>query len=197
MARVLVIALAMVVTGAAAAAAGDGYLLYAPQHAESPRIPGNPADGILVKTITIKRGDTLGKISKRYSGKRGYFPQILLFNRIKNPDRIYTGKSLRVPVTRRSALAAQPADKTDARRTLPPAAVPQTVSKPAKAPVSENRDSSGQQLFDSGVSTYKKGNYREALDLFDQFLKTAPGSPLAADAALYRAECYMKLSGAD
>jgi TolA-binding protein len=46
-------------------------------------------------------------------------------------------------------------------------------------------------------AAFNSGNFREAIAHFDEFLKTAPESPLAADATLYRAECYMKLSGSE
>jgi TolA-binding protein len=219
MTRSLVIAVAMVVTGAVTvAAAGGEYLLYAPQQVESPRIPDNTADGILVKSITINRGDTLTKLSKRYSGKGTYFPQILLFNSIKNPDLIYADKKLLVPVTRRNAIDAHPAAKACVKRTRPSTGVkrvrrvkPSAAIKRAKpsagvphadrilsrAPARDNRQQFEQKLFDRGMAAFNSGNFREALDHFDELLKTAPESPLAADATLYRAECYMKLSGSE
>lgn len=216
MTRSLVIALAMVVTGAATVAAGGGeYLLYAPQQVESPKIPENTAEGILVKSITINRGDTLSKLSKRYSGRAAFFPQILLFNHIKNPDLIYADKKLLVPVTLRKVIDAHPAAKTRVKRARPStgvrrvkpsavikrakpsAGVPHTVRIPSRAHALDNRQQFEQKLFDRGMAAFNSGNFRGAIAHFDEFLKTAPESPLAADATLYRAECYMKLSGSD
>jgi hypothetical protein len=65
-------------------------------------------DGILVQEVPVKKGDTLSRISRRFSGHGSYFPQILLFNDIKNPDRIYTGTTLKIPVSR-SSLTGQAA----------------------------------------------------------------------------------------
>ena len=71
---------------------GQQYLLYTPQ----PVPAGQKAavhDGILVREIEIKKGDTLFALSRKFSGRGMYFPQILLFNSIKNPNLIYAGKS--------------------------------------------------------------------------------------------------------
>jgi TolA-binding protein len=53
----------------------------------------------------------------------------------------------------------------------------------------------GQHLFKRGVRAFDKGNYRLALDIFDDYLTAYPKSPDAPEAALYKADCYMKLSG--
>src|ERR1035441_7116900 len=79
-------------------ASGDEYNLYKPEKVEKPKVPDNPGDGVLVRTITIRKGDTLWKLSRKYGEKSSYFSQILLFNKINNPARIYAGKKLRVPV---------------------------------------------------------------------------------------------------
>ena len=60
---------------------------------------------------------------------------------------------------------------------------------PAAAPTAGS-----QADYQRAVTIYKKGEYREALDAFDVFLTRHPDSPLAPDATLYRADCYMKLS---
>lgn len=85
----------------AASSASGGSYLYAPRPVEEGKEPSTSREeGVLVKEITIRRGDTLTGISRTYSGRGSYFPQILLFNDIKNPDLIYAGKALRVPVTK-------------------------------------------------------------------------------------------------
>ncbi|WP_298433675.1 LysM peptidoglycan-binding domain-containing protein [Geobacter sp.] len=75
----------------------EEYLLYTPEPSEGKR-PADPDEGVLVKRITIRRGDTLYALSRKYGGKGGYYPQILLFNLIKNPDLIYAGNKLLVPL---------------------------------------------------------------------------------------------------
>ncbi|AJE04458.1 LysM peptidoglycan-binding domain-containing protein [Geobacter pickeringii] len=75
----------------------EEYLLYSPEASEGKR-PAGPDEGVLVKSITIRKGDTLYSLSRKYGGKGGYYPQILLFNLIKNPDLIYAGNKLLVPL---------------------------------------------------------------------------------------------------
>ena len=53
----------------------------------------------------------------------------------------------------------------------------------------------GERLFNRGVKAYEEGNYRQAIDNFNEFLNAYPNSPNAADATLYRAESYLNLSG--
>lgn len=52
----------------------------------------------------------------------------------------------------------------------------------------------GQRLFEEAVTSYRKDDCLAALELLDRFLAGNPGSPMAADANLYKAECYLKLS---
>jgi LysM repeat protein len=58
-------------------------------------------DGVLVQEVQVQKGDTLYDISKKFSGHGTYYPQILLFNELKNPNLIYPGNVLRIPVTRK------------------------------------------------------------------------------------------------
>ena len=59
--------------------------------APSPSAPSNPSPSKLLRTYTVKRGDTLGAIAKRY----GTSVKALQFlNGIRNPDRIDVGQEL-------------------------------------------------------------------------------------------------------
>ena len=89
---------------------GQQYL-YAPQPVPSGQ-KASPQDGVLVQEIEIQKGDTLYALSRKFSGRGMYFPQILLFNSIKNPNLIYTGDILKVPVTQKEA--GEP-DRIDAK----------------------------------------------------------------------------------
>jgi len=80
-----------------APAGGAEYLRYAPQPSDGKPLAG-PDEGVLVKRITIEKGDTLYALSRKYSGKGSYFSQILLFNEIANPNLIYAGNRLLVPL---------------------------------------------------------------------------------------------------
>lgn len=229
---------------------GQQYLLYSPQPVTSEQRSSSP-DGILVQEIEIQKGDTLSALSRKYSGRGIYYPQILLFNSIKNPDLIYAGDTLRVPVkqnvaqesdlsdskpsgtsrktrksgskksqrksetqlssistasTELSTADLKPAgtgkNKTGRSRKKsavldknvplnePAAALPETANV---SPVVEA--SSAQKLFEAAVKAYRLDDCRTALDLLDRYLVDNSSSPLAADANLYKAECYLKLSG--
>jgi len=229
-------------------------------------------DGVLVREVPVKKGDTLYDISKKFSGHGTYYPQILLFNDIKNPDLIYTGDTLRIPLPKAGATeSATPAKRrhsikgkhsskspknvtsktvgksqkthsnmTTARKPSETTtelslselkrlenkkgklevksggtagitrkkvikADTQPVHKQEEATTRNNVETSnpkpisttaipGQKLFENAVKTYKQNDYRAALELFDKFLTENPNSPIAADASLYKAECYLKLS---
>ena len=187
-------------TAASVFAAGD-YLLYTPQKTDQTLAPANPADGLLVQSIVIRQGDTLKKIAKRHIGKGSYFPQILLFNQISNPDLIHTGRSLLVPVSEKGTTVHSPRAKKAAEKRGGKMSREQEVkaepSMPAAAPPagSESPVSGDRVLFEKAFEAYRKGNYRKAIERFDLLTNRYPQSIFAPDAALYRAESYLKLSG--
>jgi hypothetical protein len=86
---------------------GEDFLLYTPKPAEKDQAPVSPDEGILVRSITVKRGDTLSNISHKYIGRASWYPQVLLFNSIENPDLIYTGDKLLVPVPSEQAATVE------------------------------------------------------------------------------------------
>ncbi|MCI0525008.1 MAG: LysM peptidoglycan-binding domain-containing protein [Acidobacteria bacterium] len=48
-------------------------------------------------TYTVKSGDTLSKIAKRFYGDPNHYHQIAAANGIANPDRIDVGQELKLP----------------------------------------------------------------------------------------------------
>jgi LysM repeat protein len=240
-------------------------LLYTPQPVPTGQ-KVTVQDGILVQEIEIQKGDTLYALSRKFSGRGMYFPQILLFNSINNPNLIYAGNILKVPVTQNEThesgqTETKPSDssskpkpkasknkKTPAKRESHSSAKRTTgssVSSPStdlslsdlktvsteknkpsrtkkKAPVRAKKVASqssspetapssqlpsavttsvpvadadaGQKLFEAAVHAYRQDDCRTALELLDRYLADNPGSPLAADANLYKADCYLKLS---
>ncbi|VBB41913.1 conserved hypothetical protein [uncultured Desulfatiglans sp.] len=65
------------------------------------------ADGMQAPTVTekveyyiIKKGDTLSAIAKQFYGKASDYPRIFEANRevIKDPDLIYPGQKIRIPL---------------------------------------------------------------------------------------------------
>ena len=195
MARGVATTVAIVLVGAiSTASAAEEYYLYKPEKVQLQSIPA-PGSGVLTKTITIQKGDTLKKLSFRYSGRSAFFPQILLFNQIKNPDLILAGAQLQVPLSQQAALSAP--------GKVPSAKIRKRKHARHESAVSHERQAStapavsgmaGGRLFKRGLKAFEARHYRQAIDIFDEFLKAHPNSPNAADATLYRAECYEKLS---
>jgi TolA-binding protein len=188
-----------------AATAAEEYQLYTPASTTASSPPADPAKGILTKTVTIQPGDTLSKISRAHSGRSSYFPQILLFNSIKNADKIRAGAQIRVPVTRVSVQEAKPGVRKGGvkgvshrtRKAVMKGVKPRHVRKGGslarKADRQEKQTSPAEdKLFDRGVVLFKKGAYEKAAAVFEEFLSSYPGSRRAADAALYKADCYLK-----
>jgi nucleoid-associated protein YgaU len=60
----------------------------------------SPAAAEKVEYYVIKSGDTLSAIASKYYGKGSLYPRILEANRevIKNPDLIYPGQKIRIPL---------------------------------------------------------------------------------------------------
>ncbi len=173
------------------------YLLYTPQPVDSDQKP-SPQDGILVQEIKIQKGDTLSGLSRKFSGKGRYYPQILLFNQIKNPNLIYTGNTLRIPLSQSNKkgavqVAQSPSLEYPAVK-VPTAHRPAARKKTSSAAPAANSSTAGQKQYESAVRSYREGDFRAALEQFDRFLADNSSSPLAADANLYKAECYLKLS---
>jgi TolA-binding protein len=176
------------------AMAGE-YLLYQPNPAES-EVPPLPGEGVLVKKIIIKRGDTLSALSRQFSGKGNYFPQILLFNKIRNPNLIYAGKELLVPLSESHSLQKPLLPTKDLSDET--AAQNATRSKPGASSKKSNRNhvaSAERHLYAQSAAFFAQGKYREALQGFNRFLKLYPHSSLAPDASLYRGDCFLKMSG--
>ncbi len=198
---------------------GQQYLLYTPEPVTAGQ-DSSSKDGILVQEIEIRKGDTLYDLSRKFNGRGMYFPQILLFNSIKNPDLIYAGKLLKIPVTQKGELKSVPTEMkqkgasikyraTGVRKTAADH-TKKTIHDPASlqakaSPLSVDNKSvtvnepaadaaAGQKLFEAAVKAYRQEDCRSALTLLDRYLADNSGSPLAADANLYKAECYLKLS---
>ncbi len=189
MTRGATIALVIILAAAASpAVAADEYRLYRPEKVQTQNIP-SPGEGVLTKTIIIQKGDTLKKLSRRYSGRDSFFPQILLFNRIKDPDLILAGAQLQIPLTNLESAAVKGGIEKQKRHVIHKGAHKRRHAARSYYGGKEER------LFNRGVSAFKAGEYRRAIEIFDKYLATYPNSPSAANAALYRAESYENLAG--
>lgn len=173
---------------------GQDYL-YQPRPVDQGEQPSS-ADGVLVREVLVKKGDTLSHISKRFSGRGAYYPQILLFNNIKNPHLIYPGNLLRVPVSSRQAARSA----TIAKPVIVSApvrqdnTVPAVGTQPAVTAAPTKLASAEQASYARAQATFKRGDCTAAVAQFDRFIAEYPQSSLLPDATLSRAECYLKLS---
>ena len=182
------------------------YLLYTPEEVQAEPAPPPAGDGVLVKRLTIRKGDTLSHISRKENGRASYYSQILLFNRIPNPDLIYAGDTILVPVmatkggkrvreaVRSGHALGAPEKAAPAAPTPAPAARPALKPVTATPKVSSARVSGEQALYAKAVGEYKSGRYQAAAASFTRFLEQYPDSALAPDAALYKAESLDNLS---
>jgi TolA-binding protein len=170
----------------------DEYLLYKPDVIRMEEAPRS-GEGILAKRIIIRKGDTLSSLSRLYSGKSSYFPQILLFNHISDPDRIFAGRDLVVPLKHRpEARAASASSETASDRV--------SQEKPTGKGMSGSVETSRKKkteksLYRLATILFANGKYREAIDVYSRFLEEYPDSSLAPEAALHRGDCYLRLSG--
>jgi TolA-binding protein len=174
--------------GASASWGGD--YLYTPQP-----VSGAAGEGVLVREVTVKKGDTLSHLSKQFSGRGHYYPQILLFNEIKNPHRIHPGQVVRVPLARNNS---QPAtdDNAASKVTAEVTAVvmPKKAHEKQKPAVQRTVRKGEHKAYTRAVAAFKKGNCTTAITLFDDFIRRYPSSGFVPEATLNRAECYLKLS---
>lgn len=188
---------------AVASASQGADFLYIPQPAAT--APAD-AEGILVREVTVKRGDTLSHLAKQYAGRGYYYPQILLFNSIKNPHRIYPGQVLRVPLAHKAVAVAQTQPAATAEQTVETAPEP-AVEKPVKKskriinkPDDRSRrtahaTAAERAAYNEAKIAFSRGDCNRAITLFDSFIARYPSSTRIAEATLNRAECYLKLSG--
>jgi TolA-binding protein len=181
------------------------FLLYKPNPVSEAKVPASPDQGVLVQRVKVKRGDTLKKISRQHLGVSSWFPQVLLFNTIHNPDLIRPGQRLLVPVRPGHGVAVAKSGKRGRkhhavrRESTCPKPAEQAKAQPQTfAPAAPSRAAATlgeQENFQQAKRAYLNGQYQKSLDLFDTFLRKFPNSDLAADAALYRADCLYRLSG--
>jgi len=186
--------LSLLLAPPAAPAMPGEYLLYRPQEVIDAVSPP-PEEGILVKNILIRRGDTLSGLSRRYSGKSHYYPQILLFNKIRNPNLIYAGKQLLVPLP-----PVTPREKSRPAGVGTPAGPKQVVvSPPSGRHVRSSADAGSGEAerlhYERALALFNQRKYDEAIDAFSRFLNKYPHSSLAPEVGLHRADCFLKLSG--
>lgn len=166
-------------------------------------------DEWIVQEVTIEKGTTLWKFSRNYLGKGHYYPHFLAYNDIANPNRIYEGKTLLVPVAkvrdyqRRNELQGKTwsvsfiglALESASRAPVKKSAVRLPSRKEQVRPESSrDRAVSEQREFDRAKAEFEAGRYGEAARLFEGFASHHPHSGLKAEALFYAAEAQLKAS---
>ena len=82
----------------------------------------------------------------------------------------------------------------------PPAPVPNPATSPAAnhgldgQQPSVSASDSGQKMYEQAIKSYRQGDFKTAIRLFGELLAGHPDSSLSADASLFIADCYLKLS---
>ena len=213
--------LVLLLLSLSAPVSGQNYFMYTP-HPASPVEKAVPKgnNGVLVREVEIRKGDTLFGISRRFSGRGSYYPQILLFNDLKNPHVLRDRTLLRVPVSNNEptgkhtqAPAPLPAQRIKSKRTQSASEISLTdlktndinaVNKPARRVRGQkhrtadrstrSQTASARKQYNQALASYRRENWRTALEQFDRFLASNPSSEMASDANLYKADCYLKLS---
>lgn len=84
-----------------------------------------------MQTYTVKRGDTLGKIARKFYGQAARFPLIVSANRIADPDKLRIGQRLVIPDADAASMAFSPAP--------PASATPATAAGPAATAAPSDR----------------------------------------------------------
>jgi len=106
------------------------------------------------------------------------------------------GKTVREPSL---SYVKQPAAGKNELSAPIPSSDPLTTT-PTKACIPQqlkfsNNSTAGPKLFEQAIKSYRSGDCQTAIQLFGRFLAEQSTSALAADASLFIADCYLKLSG--
>lgn len=173
-----------------------------------------PKEIHVLTPLTIRKGDTLWRLSKKKLGKGGYYPQLLLINPVKDPDRIFVGKVLWVPtgtLERHPDLAARLSGKTTTL--IFPGLAPTSSADPAGAPSIRAVEKSGLPHGGTQVVVTRREVEEEETEVrmisewarqeqcgkllpaADRFLARRPASSQFTSVLWQQAECYRKLAG--
>jgi hypothetical protein len=94
-------------------------------------------------THTVRRGDTLGSLARRYYGRASRFPLIVAANDIEDPDKLSVGAALVIPnmdVASRAPLSPRtPLRRGSARASRGPGAAAPADTPPGPLSISEQR----------------------------------------------------------
>jgi LysM repeat protein len=174
-----------------------------------------PQDIKVLSRATIRKGDSLWRISKRVFGRGAYYPQLLAFNAIENPDRIYEGESLLLPtgtLAHHPELAARLAGKTAtvvfpsppapagaASAVSPPVRVgretaPRTKEVRGKTAAASARADNGEETEARTILSWAdQGKCENVIAAAERFVSRHPDSAHLAAVLWHQAECHRSL----
>lgn len=189
-------------------------------------VPGNadlsttlkpaPQDIKVLSRLTIQKGDSLWRISRRTLGRGAYYPQLLAVNPIENPDLVYEGQSLLMPagtLAEHPELAARLAGKTTTvvfpapavsspagAGAASPALMKSSTSRKAKVmPATAGRKENGKNGGEETeirmiVELARQGQCERVVAAADRFLARHPDSARLPTVLWHQAECYRTMS---
>jgi len=121
---------------------------------------------------TVSKGDTLSSIAQKYSNDGVDYLIIADFNQLPADAPLKIGHRLKIPHTSGLKQTVAP-EVADAPSEI--TVVADTDAPASRAP--EKTDATRaleQQMFDQGLEAYQHGNYREAINLFNQVYEKDP-----------------------
>jgi LysM repeat protein len=133
------------------------YFIYSPT-AVSAGQQAEKKDGVLVQEVQVQKGDTLYGISRKFSGHGMYYPQILLFNELDDPNLIYPGNILKIPVTSKGQVEAPAVPVRKEKKAAAPARsdVPHQAARKGVPLKSASIELSTTELKKSDITREKK-----------------------------------------
>jgi hypothetical protein len=173
-----------------------------------------PKEIQVLTPLTIRKGDTLWRLSKKKLGRGAYYPQLLLVNPVKDPDRIFAGKMLWFPagtLERHPDLAARLSGKTTtlvfpglaatSSAESRAASSVRAVEKPGLASGGTQAVVTRREVEEEATEARMIGEWArqeqcgKLLPAAERFLARRPESSQFASVLWQQAECYRKLAG--
>lgn len=125
---------------------------------------------------TVKSGDTLSSIARKFSGKSDNFQVLADFNQL-DPDRpLEIGQTLKIPhiLGFQKTLAPEAPDIVTEPKEEFPQIDSRTIPTPPDVPRTEARQEALEIALNKGVIAFSEGNYREAVSILEQVLLQDP-----------------------
>lgn len=123
---------------------------------------------------TIKKGDTLSSIAKRYTENASDFTILADFNALDPKAPLTIGQKIKIPHILGFRKSLAPEEENLLSGNLDIEQENAEYSRGLISPEKTEELESTEQLFERGVAAYNQGNYREAMKLFNQVYERDP-----------------------